>query len=101
MDPQDPGPRSVQLWQVGSPRSCLMQCWEEVTEGFLEEEVPELSLKLGFSNFKKRGWKNGSIAWVKERNRFICTELLGKVGDWVVADTGAVGRVWLTKDLER
>ena len=55
MDPQDPGPRSVQLWQVGSPRSCLMQCWEEVTEGFLEEEVPELSLKSGFSIFKKRG----------------------------------------------
>lgn len=41
----------------GIPEELPDATWKEVTEGFLEEEVPELSLKLGFSNFKKKGRK--------------------------------------------
>lgn len=37
----------------GSQEDLLDTTWEEVTEGFLEEEVPELSLKLGFSRSKR------------------------------------------------
>lgn len=74
----------------------------EITEDFPKEEVPKLSLKLGFSRFKREArrtpGKEVVLCWL--RREIVWSAQCDWMG-WVVgAEPGAMGGIHFTKGIE-